>query len=192
MLPLTFLKLRQVLESMGGYSQEGIFRLAASQQELEEYIENVKEGNFSCKFLDPAVPANALKQWLRELDAPLIEYRHYQRCIELGKKSGSLTFAKSCNQLISSLPEANRALIHSLTMMSREISNKVNLSSSRMSINNLAIIFAPAILRSPDDSQATPDVLEIAAKSANEIAFVQSLFETLEVDKSLLHLDFWE
>lgn len=122
--------------------------------------------------------------WLRSLKEPIITDSCYESavyigdCTEAGSKDPGV--ASQIATLINELPEYNRFLLNHLC----HFLTRIDPDASKMTSNNLAIVFAPCLLRHPD--------LQVAlANSRREIAFTQFLLEhwSKEVAETHLNLD---
>jgi len=62
-----------------------------------------------------------------------------------------------------------------------------------MSVSNLAIVFAPSILRSITQAEEKSEVMsaEEMMKSKDEVSFVANIFSRLTVNETYLHAD-WD
>lgn len=61
----------EAILNLGGQHVEGIFRKAADKLEVFQLRERIENGNYEMVDIDPLVPADILKLWLRELSPPL-------------------------------------------------------------------------------------------------------------------------
>ena len=147
--------LLSAIESLGGFTAEGIFRLSVSSDELLSARKRLEKGDYILSSIDsPHVPAALLKAWLRDLSVPLIPATLYAQSIELGKLSPSSFFEDSntmhlaaLTQLVSNLPVLNRRVLYVLLVFLCRLSEPQWVEASRMSVMNLAIVFAPGLLR---------------------------------------------
>ncbi|MES1907419.1 MAG: hypothetical protein MHM6MM_000539 [Cercozoa sp. M6MM] len=155
-VPRIVTSLTRRIRELDGFRAEGIFRLSAGADDLAQLrtqlvggdyrIERAKGGN------DPIVPAAMLKEWLRGLREPLIPFSQYDFCIERAKNK-DLTAGRIL-KLMAKLPESNRALLEYLIKMLQEASQEEYVVTSKMTLPNLAIVFSPSFLRSPNDDPA--------------------------------------
>ena len=147
--------LLSAIETLGGFTAEGIFRLSVSSDELLSARKRLEKGEYDLSSIDsPHVPAALLKAWLRDLSSPLIPSTLYPQSIELGKLSPSSFFEDAnatqltaLTQLVSSLPLLNRRVLYVLLVFLCRLSEPQWVEASRMSVMNLAIVFAPGLLR---------------------------------------------
>lgn len=61
----------EAILKLGGQHVEGIFRKAADKLEVFQLRERIESGSYEMVNMDPLVPADILKLWLRELSPPL-------------------------------------------------------------------------------------------------------------------------
>jgi hypothetical protein len=188
-LPILFMRFREAIEKLDGYNTEGIFRISPSKKEMEDYIEKVKVGDFSINFRDPHIPSGSLKQWLREMDSPLIPSQFYAECLRISELEEEKMIGE-INKIVELIPLANRALIHALTDMSRTISSPPYVDVNRMSITNLAIVFAPSFLRPVASQEEKVDLISGAMNNRGEVAFTATLLANLPIDETLIHKNF--
>ena len=146
--------LLSAIESLGGFTAEGIFRLSVSSDELLSARKRLEKGDYTLSIDSPHVPAALLKAWLRDLSSPLIPSTLYNQSIELGKLSPSSFFddpntahITALTQLVTSLPVLNRRVLYVLLVFLCRLSEPQWVEASRMSVMNLAIVFAPGLLR---------------------------------------------
>eukprot|EP00475_Leptophrys_vorax_P010208 TRINITY_DN16881_c0_g1_i1.p1 TRINITY_DN16881_c0_g1~~TRINITY_DN16881_c0_g1_i1.p1 ORF type:complete len:673 (-),score=150.35 TRINITY_DN16881_c0_g1_i1:798-2816(-) len=182
-LPIIFVCTRAAIRYLNGYDHEGIFRISADQKNLDAFVEQLKENDYSIKFEDPHIPAATMKQWLRELPEPIIPAMFYQDCIAVGDKATP----EIVNDVVSRAPPANQAIIHAITSMCREIFSGDHVTLNKMSATNLAIVFAPSMLREPDETKQLSNFL---LNYNSEIGFVTAVFNHLVIDPQLIDDDY--
>eukprot|EP01104_Vermistella_antarctica_P009893 TRINITY_DN259_c0_g1_i1.p1 TRINITY_DN259_c0_g1~~TRINITY_DN259_c0_g1_i1.p1 ORF type:complete len:1321 (-),score=381.99 TRINITY_DN259_c0_g1_i1:163-4125(-) len=99
---------------------------------------------------DINVLASALKDWLRELPGPVIPYDMYKQVLTVQRDGADCA---SYAKLIAALPRSNRILLKFLLEFLVKIT--VNSDVNMMTSNNLAIVFAPNLLRTQVESVET-------------------------------------
>ncbi|XP_018410571.1 PREDICTED: unconventional myosin-IXb-like, partial [Nanorana parkeri] len=105
-----------------------------------------------------------LKQWLRELPEPLMTfalYSEFLKAVELPEKQEQLC---TIYKILGQLPQANyntleRLIFHLVKVALLEDVN-------RMSTNSLAIVFAPCLLRCPDNYDPLTSMKEVSKATA--------------------------
>jgi len=92
--------------------------------------------------------ASVLKLYLRELPKPLLTYDLYNDFIESAEayRNDKEELSRQLLKHISSLPPANLRILHILCEYLYHVSQ--NCKENRMTVVNLAVIFAPTLLRS--------------------------------------------
>jgi len=166
-VPVIVVNLINAIRSLGGFSVEGIFRLSAKKEDLERLRKQFDEGKYEVRETSPHVPAGLLKQWLRELAEPLIPTEKYAEAIQLAKSKPKLEDVKAFAQ---NLPEINLNVLKHISKMASEIAA---LSSvNKMTFSNLAIVFAPGMLRNPSEDPA-----EMLENSKFETSFTNFLLQ---------------
>lgn len=184
--PIVFTHLVDAVRKLNGHQSEGIFRISANKSELVEYIEHIKKGNMHTHIRDPSIPAAALKQWLRELSSPIIPASLYKTCYARGANRVSPE-PEYLAKLVSSLPLPEQFILHTITALARELSSPENVEQTKMTLGNLAIVFAPGIISSGESNlDSTVDMAKMMTKSKSEIGFVNHLITNLPIDWDLV------
>ena len=109
--------------------------------------------------------ASLLKQWLRELEEPIIPKHLYQRCLDVSSD------AQACVDLVTAeLPPLHLATLEYLVQFLQYITQPEHQQVTRMTVDNVAMVFVPNILR----SNAT-DPLSALKNAAKEQHFCRNL-----------------
>ncbi|XP_011182374.2 rho GTPase-activating protein gacF isoform X4 [Zeugodacus cucurbitae] len=154
----------------------GIYRIPGNKAAISELSEQVNKSDFSwdrcntdVRWEDVNVVSSLLKQYIRNLPDALLPCSFYINFIEADKKTG-LERLKELRELLNSLPRHSyETLKHLIRHLSRVSKNcDVNL----MEPKNLAIIFGPSIIRTPNDT------LEIAVKDMKHQCRIVELLVT--------------
>ncbi|KAI3648921.1 hypothetical protein MP228_006775 [Amoeboaphelidium protococcarum] len=148
---------------------EGIFRLSGAQStvlKLKNLFDNDPDGGM--KFLavgedalldninlgDGHAVAGVVKLFLRELPDPLLTFDLFDAFIACAQSQQSTDQMSSGAQrlwqmyvLVNSLPSENRDLLCTLLQFSSLVSAESNSSQNKMSLQNMATVLAPNILR---------------------------------------------
>lgn len=141
-----------------GHKQEGIFRLSADNDELCRLKMALDAADSTDPPLalfaevDVHVLAALLKQWFRELPDPLIPTHHYDEAMGAAARGD----AAHCCRLVDKLPALHRLATGHLVRFLQVVAADENVALSRMDDANLALVWAPNILRAPRNR----DVLE--------------------------------
>jgi hypothetical protein len=125
-------------------NDEGIFRISASTNELDQLRTQVLNGNYSMQTGDSFALAALLKELLR--NEPIFPSSMYKECIDLAHR-GESAATSSYDALIQRLPAVNqRVLMHVLTLIS-EAAEPVHSAISKMTLPNLAIVCTNLVLK---------------------------------------------
>jgi len=151
----------------------GIFRESGSANKIKELKESLDDGlplNL-IGFDDPHVVTGLLKLYIRELPEPLLTYELYDQFLAIERsKPSEEEYMTKVKALIEKLPPANRALLSSLIRLLVRVFGYS--SVNKMTYENLAIVFAPTILRAKEETM-------ISAMNDAQTAthFTQQLFQ---------------
>jgi hypothetical protein len=168
-VPSILVFLSDSILKLNGSTTEGIFRVPGDVDSVSELRYQVEKKNFDLNgCTDPHVPASLLKLWLRELAEPLIPAFAYDECIEIGKKECDENVSVLALELIESLPEINRLVIDYMINFLKIIARPENQKYTKMTLANLAMVFAPNFLRCPSDNPQT-----IFENTKHEQAFIR-------------------
>lgn len=152
-IPAIMVFLSDAILKLNGCQTEGIFRVPGDADAISELRYQIEKKNFNLNgCTDPHVPASLLKLWLRELAEPVIPAYAYDESIEIGKKECDKDASVLAWELIESLPEINRLVIHYMTDFLKIIASPDNQKYTKMTLANLAMVFAPNFLRCPSDN----------------------------------------
>ncbi|CAG5870554.1 unnamed protein product [Menidia menidia] len=132
-----------------GLSEVGLFRQPGRTslvKELQEAFDSGERPTFDGS-TDVHTVASLLKLYLRQLPEPLVPYSSYQDFLLCGRKLSSdrtLGLGELRN-LLQELPVANFNLLKFICQFLNEVQSYSN--TNRMSVQNLATVFGPNILR---------------------------------------------
>ncbi|CDS37635.1 Rho GTPase activating protein 24 [Echinococcus multilocularis] len=135
-----------------GLTTDGIFRKCGSRHVIEELCDA-----YDMARPDPILRANehdahaaagVLKQYLRELPEPVIPYRQYDRLKATGYLIEDGQDLKPIIDQLECLPAPNYRLLQFLCQLLSEVAE--HSEENRMTVENLASVFAPNILRQAD------------------------------------------
>ncbi|ERE90471.1 myosin-IXb isoform 2 [Cricetulus griseus] len=179
-VPIVLEKLLEHVEMHGLYT-EGLYRKSGAANRTRELRQALQTDPAAVKLEDFPIHAitGVLKQWLRELPEPLMtfaQYGDFLRAVELPEKQEQLV---AIYAVLDHLPEANHTSLERLifhlvkqvppppgakTVVLCDPTASLLEDVNRMSPGALAIIFAPCLLRCPDNSDpltSMKDVLKI-------------------------------
>jgi len=146
---------KAVLE-LNGCHTEGIFRVPGDADMITELKCRIDQDQYNLgNIKDPNVPASLLKFWLRDLADPLIPAENYQECIDVGSKESQEGITDEAWNIVKKLPEANRRVVNYMINFLRIIADQKNQPITKMTLANLAMVFAPNFLRCPSDNLTT-------------------------------------
>ncbi|XP_046293507.1 unconventional myosin-IXb isoform X4 [Marmota monax] len=162
-VPIVLEKLLEHVEMHGLYT-EGLYRKSGAANRTRELRQALQADPAAVRLEDFPIHAitGVLKQWLRELPEPLMTFAHYGdflRAVELPGKQEQLA---AIYAVLEHLPEANHNSLERLVFHLVKVALLEDVN--RMSPGALAIIFAPCLLRCPDNSDpltSMKDVLKI-------------------------------
>ena len=95
---------------------------------------------------DPNVPSSLLKLWMRELTMPLIPPTYYDDCIK-----NCENYQKAA-QTIENLTIHNRRVCKYVIRVLQIFSQPQYSKITKMTVNNVAMVFGPNFLRCPSDN----------------------------------------
>jgi len=161
-VPMILPALTEAIRDAGGFSLQGIFREAVGAGELREFIGRLEVDDYNLSDASTAhVPACLLKKWLRELPAPLVGDNLYDAAI-------AVTSTADVADVFARLGPLEQRTLRMLVHFLAELSGAAD--TNRMTVANLAVVFAPCLLRTP-----SPDLLITNAQA--ERTFVAKLIE---------------
>lgn len=165
---LTFLA-ESVLK-LKGTSAEGIFRVPGFIDEVQLLRTRIEKGQYSLEGIsDPSTPASLFKLWFRELAEPVIPHSFYERCLMVGSD------VDEAIRILDELPTHNRNVLKYLIKFLQVVGDPRYQAKTKMTISNLAMVFAPNVLRCPSENP-----LVILANSKFEQNFLKALINYLE------------
>uniref|UniRef100_A0A914Z2R1 Rho GTPase-activating protein 39 n=1 Tax=Panagrolaimus superbus TaxID=310955 RepID=A0A914Z2R1_9BILA len=172
-LPWIEITLIQLILENGGENTEGIFRIAADPEQLNTAMVQLDQ-NIKPRLKDCHVAAVLLKQWLRQLPTPLIPDLIYPKCLVVS------TQAENACCIVDQLPAINRLVLAKLLQLLQLFCKEETVTITKMDVANLAMVFAPNILRCESDD---PHVL--MNNSRREMEFMKTLI--LHYDTTFVH-----
>ncbi|XP_074834075.1 unconventional myosin-IXb isoform X2 [Carettochelys insculpta] len=160
-VPVVMEKLLEYVEMHGLYT-EGIYRKSGSANRMRELKQLLQTDSNSVKLENFPIHTitGILKQWLRELPDPLMtfaQYGDFLRAVELPEKQEQLVAIYS---VLEQLPQANHNTLERLVFHLVKVALVEDVN--RMSANALAIVFAPCILRCPDNSDPLTSMKDVS------------------------------
>jgi Rho GTPase-activating protein 1 len=150
-VPLIVLNCMKYLLKNGTHV-EGIFRLSGRAQRIEELKDAYDRGevvDFSSE-PDIHVIAGLLKLYFRKLPDPLCCHSLYREWIASWEPTDTELSKNKIKVILKKLPRANYLTLNSLLGLLSLLKDKEEVT--KMTANNLAICWAPNILRPPEES----------------------------------------
>lgn len=148
--------LAKAVLDLNGCHTEGIFRVPGDVDMVSELRCRIDQEQYNMgNIKDPNVPASLLKFWLRDLADPLIPTENYQDCINVGSNEGQENSTENAWGIVKVLPEPNRRVVNYMINFLRIIADQKNQPITKMTLANLAMVFAPNFLRCPSDNLTT-------------------------------------
>ncbi|KAI8814450.1 Rho GTPase activation protein [Cladochytrium replicatum] len=155
-LPRILPFLAEAILTLNGCKTEGVFRVPGDVDAVTDLKCRIEKNEYSMAgIVDPNVPGSLLKSWLRDLADPLIPPEHYQPCIDVGANEMAPEAPRNAARIVEQLPEVNRRVVQYMIRFLRIVGDPQNQPFTKMSVGNLAMVFAPNFLRCPSDSPAT-------------------------------------
>ena len=163
---------------------EGIFRIGGQHSEikaLRDKFERNAVDNLDKNLHSVNTVASLLKLYLREMPEPLLSYELYECFKAIGDIEDDDTRKESICAIISILPKYNYECAGFLLRFLKKVSS--NSSINKMDSRNLALIFAPNILKSEDNDHVasladTPKLTVIVEFMINNAEFIFPEYES--------------
>ncbi|XP_053552454.1 rho GTPase-activating protein 39 isoform X2 [Bombina bombina] len=168
-LPWVQTRLSQQVLALGGERTEGIFRIPGDIDEVNALKVQVEQWKIPDNLSDPTVPASLLKLWYRELEEPLIPQQFYKQCISNYENPDAAV------SVVQQLPELNRLVLCYLIHFLQIFSQPSKVGTTKMDVNNLAMVMAPNCLRCQSD-----DPRIIFENTRKEMSFLRMLIVHLD------------
>ncbi|CAG8490713.1 6207_t:CDS:10 [Paraglomus brasilianum] len=151
--------------NLQGKTSEGIFRVPGDVDAVAELRLRIENNSYDITGIaDPNIPSSLFKYWLRELTDPLIPSEFYDECIQCSDDSDATI------EIVKKLPEINRRVVAFTINFLQLFADPMTIKSTKMNINNLAMVFAPSFLRCPSENLAV-----VFENTKYEQAFVKTL-----------------
>ncbi|KAH3996300.1 hypothetical protein HBI56_139580 [Parastagonospora nodorum] len=154
-----------------GMDVEGVYRKSGGTSQVNQVRSGFEADNdhdISDPDLDIHAVTSAMKNYFRRLPVPLITFSVYDQFLEAGQLEDPQAQAKALQAAVNEIPKAHRDTLQFLVFhLSRVIQHA---SDNLMTPLNLAVVFAPTIMRPMDIQRELTDV------STQRVA-VQALLE---------------
>ncbi|XP_062580811.1 rho GTPase-activating protein 39-like isoform X4 [Saccostrea cucullata] len=152
-----------------GAQTEGIFRVPGDIDEVNALKLKCDQWSLPPDCVDPHIPASLLKLWYRELYEPLIPAEFYEQCI-LNYQN-----PEAAIDVVSKLPDINRLVLAYLIRFLQVFAAEENSKTTKMDVNNLAMVMAPNCLRCECIDPHT-----IFENTRKEMGFIRTLIQNLD------------
>ncbi|KAG0246860.1 hypothetical protein B0O80DRAFT_300607 [Mortierella sp. GBAus27b] len=170
-VPRLMVFLKECVVELGGHKTEGIFRISGDLGAVAELRARIELGNYDLAGItDPHVPCSLLRLWIRDLPEPIIPYDMYQRCIDCSQDKDEVA------KVVDSLPLWHKETIIYLINFLKTFDSPEVKEATKMSLSNLAMVFAPTLLQSSND-----DVPSLMGHLQSERAFVSTLISDVDL-----------
>eukprot|EP01118_Nematostelium_gracile_P011961 TRINITY_DN4314_c0_g2_i1.p1 TRINITY_DN4314_c0_g2~~TRINITY_DN4314_c0_g2_i1.p1 ORF type:complete len:766 (-),score=242.13 TRINITY_DN4314_c0_g2_i1:1027-3177(-) len=148
----------EVIDQCAKYIQEkaldtvGIFRLSGSAVSINEYKKAINRGEKIdlSKESDPHAVSGLLKLYFRELPEPILTFQYYDQFIAAQCIPNQNLRVRYLKNLIQALPKINLEVLR--VLFSLLVKVQEHSAVNKMGIPNLATVFGPNLLVSPDRS----------------------------------------
>lgn len=170
-VPRLMVFLKESVIELGGHKTEGIFRISGDLGAVAELRARIELGNYDITGItDPHVPCSLLRLWIRDLPEPVIPYDLYQQCIQGAQDKDAIA------KVITSLPLWHKEMIIYLISFLKTFNKATVREATKMSLSNLAMVFAPTLLQCSSD-----DAPMLMGHLQAERAFVSTLISEVEL-----------
>lgn len=160
-----------------GMDMEGIYRKSGASSAIqvikEGFEKSPQDYDISDPDLDIHAVTSALKQYFRKLPMPLITYDVYEKIIESGEVTPQQARIDHLRQNLQDLPRVHRDVLEFLMFHLRRVVERE--SENLMTSQNVAVVFAPTIMRPESlaremtDVQKKNEVLKFLVENCQEI-----------------------
>ena len=152
-VPLIVTECCQRIEQLGLYTM-GIYRVPGNTAHINSLLSqiNPKQTTFDFSSADVHTIASLLKTFLRRLPEPLITHDWYSSLIVANRKRDRQERLQQMKMVIHQLPIHNFATLKYLMNHLDKIARKSE--RNKMDFSNLATVFGPTLLRSPQSSSS--------------------------------------
>jgi hypothetical protein len=167
-LPYMLTLLAEGVLNGGGLTTEGIFRVPADPTNALKLKVSLEGGSYDLVCKDVHAIGSVLKLWLRELAEPLVPDELYDECIKIADNAGK------CVKLVQTrLQPLERACLLYLCNFLRTMAQ--HQEKTKMNDANLAMVFAPNVLRCPSTNPQT-----IYENTKHEVSFLLALIRNFK------------
>jgi len=159
----------EFLHSKKAHLEEGLFRIPGNslriQQLKKQFDTDGHVDLFKQKDVEIHTAAGILKLFLRELPVPIIIPRYYSTFLKVYQNPDARQRMINFRKLLAGLPKANRMLLLSVLSYLHVVADHHTVN--KMSTLNLALIFAPNIMRA--EKETLQQIMEDSDKVAGTL-----------------------
>ncbi|XP_063699692.1 rho GTPase-activating protein 92B-like [Culicoides brevitarsis] len=163
-----------------GFQEEGLFRVGHTAHKLSRLKSAIDAGIVNAKNLpdiqDPHVIAALLKNYLRSLPEPLLTYDLYKDFIAVANLMPEQGLKQEILRVLKKLPKANYDNLRYLMAFFSDL--KEQISKTRMTTQNIAIVISPNLLWSQNEKDQS------YSEQVSSTAAVNTIVEQLVSDYS--------
>ena len=184
------------LSTPSALATEGIFRISIPKPQLEQLRSAIdrEEYDVISQHSNPHAAACVLKDFLRSLPHPLIADELYDECVAIGmERAGVVCDERTAMRVWSRVGEYERGVLTVLGAIGERVVGEE--AVNRMGVDNLAIVFAPCLLRNRSEDMGT-----LLAFTKYEAKFTAALLKGIMAERqggrarqssvSVIELDF--
>ncbi|KAK2013117.1 RhoGAP domain-containing protein [Colletotrichum eremochloae] len=146
-----------------GMDIEGIYRKTGGNSQvkmIQEGFDKSEDYDISDPGLDITAVTSVLKQYFRKLPMPLLTYEVYDRVLESNALTDQTERCDHLRKVFSSMPERHRDCLEFLMFHLARVAQRE--PENLMSPKNLAVVFAPTIMR---DTSLEREMTDMHAKN---------------------------
>ncbi|KAL6046529.1 Rho GTPase activating protein 39 [Balamuthia mandrillaris] len=146
-LPLILTKCLDSVLQKDGLGTEGVFRVNGDSIAIAKLSARADAGKYNFEDASVHDVACLLKAWLHELTPPLIGPQYYEDCLKMSDDPEQIVlFLEGLSQSIEG------KVMATLCAFLRRFAHPQHLPHTKMTLNNIAVVFAPLFLRCPHDN----------------------------------------
>lgn len=160
-----------------GMDMEGIYRKSGASSAIQTIKEGFEKSPQDYDISDPDLDihavTSALKQYFRKLPTPLITYEVYEMVIDSGEITPHAARVEHMRKCLQALPRVHRDVLEFLLFhLARVVERE---SENLMTSQNVAVVFAPTIMRPESlaremtDVQKKNEVLKFLVETCQEV-----------------------
>eukprot|EP00007_Cunea_sp_BSH-02190019_P005895 CAMPEP_0174243722 /NCGR_PEP_ID=MMETSP0417-20130205/32598_1 /TAXON_ID=242541 /ORGANISM="Mayorella sp, Strain BSH-02190019" /LENGTH=787 /DNA_ID=CAMNT_0015323291 /DNA_START=166 /DNA_END=2526 /DNA_ORIENTATION=+ len=159
---------------------EGLFRVSGAKVEIDTLKTRFDSGEdvtLEAVTMNPHTVAGLLKQFFRELPEPLCTFELFDAFLETQNIANQDDMLRSLRRVCDRMPEASHALMECLLHFLNLVANKQKSTGNPkcMTVANLALVFAPNLLRRKEQDEE--DAMRMIAETRSMSTLLETLIE---------------